>query len=228
MFLGRIDTLEIHVLSRFAVCGWLDRSAVVRFLKQLQADPVFREELDFFGRGSQIQRPKSYPVTEHLADLVASGDALLESDLRQFFWRHHVSSLSKSYVLMFLRRFSTSAEAMGNLRDFVRKCKALPKACIIRDDIVLDQLASWIATGEAVIGFRTLNRISGGLAAPFAPAGPPIASAPRVLRREEPDPPTFPSSHDAGSQARALLAAAQHGIPFCAECDKANQQARVN
>jgi hypothetical protein len=223
MLLGKIHAFEIHVLSRFDVRSLLDRSAVLRFLKQLQSDPVAKEELDIFGKTSPFPGSESCLLTEHLADLVVGGHALLESNLRQLFWRHHVSSLSKSYALMFLRQFSTSAGAMCNMREFVRKCKALPNVCTIRDDIVQEQLASSIASGEAVVGFRTLNRIGGGVPPPFGPTAPPPAPAPRVERTWEPDPATFSSSHDAGSQAQALLAAAQNGIPFCEECQKATQ-----
>jgi hypothetical protein len=166
---------------------------------------------------------ESRTLTDHLADLIVGGQALLESNLRQLFWRHHVSSLSKPYALLFLRRFSTSSGAMGNMREFVRKCKALPNACTMRDDVVQEQLASAIASGEAVIGFRTLNRIGGGVAPPFGPTAPPPPPASKVQPSWEPDPATFPASHDAGSQAQALLAAAQNGSPFCEECQKATQ-----
>jgi hypothetical protein len=50
---------------------------------------------------------------------------------------------------------------------------------------------------------------------------PATAPAPHVAREQEPDPPTVAPDHDAASQAEALITAAEDGVPFCEECEKA-------
>ena len=41
----------------------------------------------------------------------------------------------------------------------------------------------------------------------------------------KPDPPSFPENHDAAAQAKTLSEAADEGVPFCEECEKARQAA---
>ena len=84
----------------------------------------------------------------------------------------------------------------------------------------LRRLAELLRCGAVVVHRRRYARTAyfleneRGSAAPSVPAPPP-----RQIVVEELD--TFPPTHDAAAQANALKAAAQAGVPFCEECEKA-------
>jgi hypothetical protein len=229
MLIGHIDAREIHLLPRLSLRRLGGRSAVLNFLNQLQSDPAavramtgFLEERDV-DRGSSAGGPGS--VSDRLADLIASGEALVGATEPQLLWRHAVSSRDRSSALAFLRRLRTSAGAMWNLRQFVWKSTGSTDLSRIDDDQILEQVATLVSSGEAVIGFRMLLRGGGGGAeeAPARPQPAPAAAppSPRAEREREADPPTFVPHHDAAMQAQALIAAAQNGVPFCEECARA-------
>jgi hypothetical protein len=230
MLLGHIDAQEIHLLPRFSVRSLGDRPAALNFLNQFQSDPAAMESLtDFLDEGSSNPAVAAGSPEDRFAGLIASGEALVGPGQRQLLWRHAVSSQSRSSALEFLRRFRTSSAAMGNLRQFVWKCSGSPDLSRVDDNRILEQAASWVASGEAVVGFRMLlhGGGGGGEEAPARPQPAAAAAAPRPSRdaRElEPDPATFPPSHDAAMQAQALIAAAQTGVPFCLECEIARLQ----
>jgi hypothetical protein len=222
MLLGHIGALEIHVVAGFSARRMSGRSEIEKFLERSQSDPAALDRLSGFLRGRDDSPALAAPAADRIAALIAGGQALLEPGDGQLLWRHAVSSQSRFSALEFLRRFSTSPVAMWNLRAFVWKCTVAPDLGRIDDGRILEQVASWVASGEAVVGFRM--RLRGGEAvAAEAPARstPATAPAPHVAREQEPDPPTFAPDHDAASQAEALITAAEDGVPFCEECEKA-------
>jgi hypothetical protein len=166
VLLGKINALEIHLLTRFSVRRLGDRSAILRFLNQFQSDPVAMASLSGFLRerdANPTHTPAATrPLTDRLADLIASGDALLGPDQCQLLWRHPVSSQSSFSALAFLQQLRTSPAAMWNLRRFVWKRNLPPDLSSVNDDRILEQVASWVAGREVVVGFRMLLRGGGG------------------------------------------------------------------
>jgi hypothetical protein len=193
MLLGHIGALEIHLVAGSSARRMRGRSAIEKFLERWQSNPAALKRLSGFLRERGDSPAQAAPVADRIAALITGGQALLEPSDGQLLWRHAVSSQSRFSALEFLRQFSTSPVAMWNLRAFVWKCTVAPDLGRIDDGRILEQVASWVASGEAVVGFR--KRLRGGeamateapapstTAAAVAPRGARDSSAPKIKEK---------------------------------------------
>jgi hypothetical protein len=130
---------------------------------------------------------------------------------------------SRASIQRFLQTLIPTRSGLGSLRRFA-SADASGGLSAMDDETLRGTIATWIATGQAALAFRyplrgtTVDKEEIAAPAP-APAGQPV----RESASPEPEGPTFDPDHDAAAQANALVAAAQSGVPFCEECERAPQ-----
>ena len=89
-------------------------------------------------------------------------------------------------------------------------------------DQILSHLARQLATGRLLVERRWRHMPSAPstkLSRVVVPRKTKTSDSPAPA-----DPPTFPPQHDPGSQAETLADAAEDGVPFCEECERARQK----
>jgi hypothetical protein len=92
----------------------------------------------------------------------------------------------------------------------------------VTDDIFAEQTIKLLESGALI---PIYHRTPGALDAQGEPEAPPPPPVQRpVPDREEAESNTFDPDHDAASQAAALRSAAEDGVPFCEECEKARRK----
>ncbi len=101
------------------------------------------------------------------------------------------------------------------------------------DHAVADQIAAACASGHLVVlprwGRPTMYRLIPALAPAPPPAPPAPAPTPRAAPATPPPPveTTFSPDLDVAAMVAVLQQAAQDGVPFCEECDKARRAAEA-
>ncbi len=137
-----------------------------------------------------------------------------------FLWRSSVQMFGdKAQALQFLGRFKGNPAYMAKLRSLVAGRGAWPDLSRLSDDWVLEQAALLLVSGELMVGFQwhePMELPQGEAQQASGPSAPP----PAAERQQEEDPPTF-GAVDGAAPARALRNAAQDGVPFCEECERA-------
>jgi hypothetical protein len=92
----------------------------------------------------------------------------------------------------------------------------------VNDEVFAEQAIKLLESGILI---PIYHRTPGALDAQGEAEAPPPPPAQRpVADREEAESNTFAANHDAAEQAGALRSAADDGVPFCEECEKARQQ----
>jgi hypothetical protein len=95
----------------------------------------------------------------------------------------------------------------------------VPSLAHVNDELFAEETIKLLESGSLIpIYHRTPGALD--IQGEPEPAPPPPAQRP-IADRDEPDPNTFDSDHNAAEQAEALSAAAEDGVPFCEECAKA-------
>src|SRR5713226_5532741 len=181
MRLGRVGSLELHIVRRSSVRQLGTRSAALGFLNRLESNPTAMRRLRHFvseggadpgplqaGEGAKLER---------LSDLIVAGDVFFGPGECEPYWRHEDSSRSKSAALTFLGQLKAIPEAIWNLRNFVSKSTFHSDLSRVRDEEILGQVAEWIATEEVLVGFRRLLRGGGAVAEEFAATSTPRQDA---------------------------------------------------
>ena len=140
----------------------------------------------------------------------------------EFFWRRQVIPPDRDAAVSFLREHQNQPGAINELRSLLMERAIGGGMTGLSDDRVIDEVANLIASGVLVAGFRGIvTRVSleeeGRDEQPARSAPAARSAAPKPAE----DGPTFSSGHDPASQAGALKAAAEAGVPFCEECAKA-------
>lgn len=141
----------------------------------------------------------------------------------RFLWRDYAYRFPDSaHAMQFLAGFKADPVAMAGLRHLLAERDWLHTPSRMNDDDVLKAVAALLARGELVAGLEWKPRVS----APVEPGAADAPASPAPSREPaagEPEPNTFGASHDGAAQAAALIAAAETGVPFCEECERAAQ-----
>lgn len=127
-------------------------------------------------------------------------------------------------------RFASRGEAAGLLRSLVRDgtswsvvrslLPAYSGLTRLDDDAALRHLAGLLWRGAVAVQRRRYARTTYFLETASSSAAPPTPPPQaRTVVVEEAD--TFAPTHNPLAQAKALKEAAQAGVPFCEECQKA-------
>jgi hypothetical protein len=145
----------------------------------------------------------------------------------RFLWRDSAFRFGDAeHALQFLGQFKSDAVAMGDLRRLLGERDWLADPGRLTDDQVLAAIARLLGSGELVAALEWKPRIS----APQLPDSEPEAPAPsrEPSQQQEQETDTFGAGHDGAQQAAALRAAAEAGVPFCEECERARAQQEAN
>lgn len=177
-----------------------------------------------------------------------TADSVHRMDIQLGYWRWKVYRWNEhpnpfrgraDLALEWLRRFQNDRLVMSELRATLAAAGATTQFSP-DDKRVLEEVAARLSSGEfhvcaeASYPFRTpeakimppdpdAETAAQIMSAPPAPPSPAPAPAPEA----EP-PATLPQNADAAQIAEALRQAAQQGTPFCEECAKATQAAKLN
>jgi hypothetical protein len=139
----------------------------------------------------------------------------------RFVWRDYAYRFpDAARAKQFLAGFKADPVAMAGLRRLLAERDWLHTPARMSDDDVLKAVAALLSRGELVAGVEWKPRV----AAPVQPGAASAAASPAPSREpaaDEPEPNTFEASHDGAAQAAALIAAAETGVPFCEECERA-------
>lgn len=139
----------------------------------------------------------------------------------RFLWRDSIHRASTpEHALQFLERFKNDAVAMAGLRRLLGEREWLCDASRMTDDHVLATVARLMSAGELLAGLEWKSRVSAPRSEE-AVAPVPAGAQPQSRPEEEPEGETFAGDHDGATQAGALRAAAESGVPFCEECARA-------
>lgn len=124
-------------------------------------------------------------------------------------------------ALDFLRRFHNDTAALAGFRRLARS-QGRGSAVAANDQQLFQTIARMMVSGELLLvkpqGLIDHGHLSLKVTAdPVAVAPPPAAKVPELVDEAS----TFDNNHDGVAQAAVLRAAALHGVPFCAECERA-------
>jgi hypothetical protein len=141
----------------------------------------------------------------------------------RFLWRDYAYRFpDAAHAMQFLSGFKADPVAMAGLRRLLAERDWLHTPARMSDDDVLKTVAALLGRGELVAGVEWKPRVTAPVEQ--GAAGAPAGAAPsREPAADEPEPNSFGASHDGAAQAAALIAAAEAGVPFCEECERAAQ-----
>ena len=187
------------------------------------------------------RRPRSAPVYHDLPpctmivpylfpDLTMSSIRFGATHEFQFLRREDVRTRwTLESALDFLRRFHNDTAALAGFRRLARSqgrgsamATGAASAVAANDQQLFQTIARMMVSGELLLvkphglidhGHLSLKVTSD----PVAVAPPPAAKVPELVDEDN----TFDTDHDGVAQAAVLRAAALHGVPFCAECERA-------
>ena len=139
--------------------------------------------------------------------------------------REYKAFPNREWTLALLRRYRADASRMERFRRLLTKAGYLPVHAL-HGDALLRLLAVEIARGR----FRLVREIHTPIPLSVAPVSqsaeqwaPPVRAA--VAREQTVEPQTFSNDLEVAAMADALKEAAESGVPFCEECERAKRAA---
>ena len=216
-----------YLFWRSALRPFSSKPDAARFLETIESDPGADDLRSFARENPALGIPEAIgdaDLLDRAAYWLVSGTALALLESRDLYWTPPLAHRSsRTSIQRFLQTLTPTRAGLGNLRRFA-STEAAGGLSAVDDETLRGTVATWIATGQAALGFR--YSVGGTTVEKEEIAGPAAAPAGQAVRDSaspEPEGPTFDPDHDAGAQANALVAAAQSGVPFCEECERARQ-----
>lgn len=132
-------------------------------------------------------------------------------------------------ALLFLRQLvAVDGEGYARVRRLLREQRFATRALRFDDDSVLHTLAAHIASSELLVHATDEPLVRYHFPEPVEEAAPAPIEVAAVAPEPEPPPPVTPAEfEDVEAQVAALRQAAEEGMPFCEECQKAREQAAL-
>lgn len=176
MRLGRFGFLELHVFWHHSVRERWHGPPPAAATDGVSTNVVLMGRVRDFLRERHVSIESGKNQWQTVAELVASGEALLVPGEGQFYWRHAICRKHPSSVLMLLRRIRTQPSALRHLRDFVRKVSTHPNLAALSDEEILAQIARWTSSGQVLLGYRRPIGMGGAAPAEEEAAKPTVAA----------------------------------------------------